>query len=325
MTGFPWHANVRTKMLSVIEQGQLTHAWMVCGSNGTGRELFAIDLAKYLLCEQPSAHAACGNCQSCHWFDAETHPDKVVIRPEAAGKAIKVDQIRDLIERLSFTASGRNGRRVVIISPAEAMNRQAANSLLKSLEEPPENTYFFLISSELSALPATIRSRCQWLNLPSPNVQQASEWLAQTCGPSPDNAIALEMTDNAPLAALVLRESGAIPIYQQLFDEFIQAGSGPHTATHLADQWLKQEQYMPINWMLRWLSVLIKLKQSGGVNDSPFFQDSKRLETLVTVLTLKQLFRFYDDAVEANRLWSAPLNRRLQLESLFTKWLALFQ
>lgn len=324
MTNLPWHDGVRTQILSVIQQRQLTHAWIVCGTKGTGRESFSFDLSQYLLCEQPLETSACGHCQSCHWFVAETHPDCLVIKPEAEGKAIKVDQIRDLIEKLSLTAHGRHGRRVVIISPAEAMNHQAANSLLKSLEEPPENTYFFLITSELSALPATIRSRCQLLNMPGPNAQQACEWLEQASGSATENSIALEMADNAPLTALMLLNSGAIPIYQQLFAEFLQPDSQQHGASYLAEQWLKQEQYMPINWMLRWLSVLIKLKQSNGSVVMPFFQ-KKGLETLIHGLTLEQLFRFYDDVLEVSRQWSAPLNRRLQLESLFTKWLRLFQ
>ena len=93
---------------------------------------------------------------------------------------------------------------------------------------------------------------------------------------------------------------------------------------YLTELWLKQEQYMPINWMLRWMSVLIKLKQSGANGYSSLYE-YKGIETLLQVLTLQQLYRFYDDVLEASRSWSAPLNRRLQLESLFTKWLALFQ
>ena len=81
---------------------------------------------------------------------------------------------------------------------------------------------------------------------------------------------------------------------------------------------------MPINWMLRWLSVLIKLKQANTATDSSLFKEQD-VKSLLQLLTLEQLFRFYDDVLEANRLWSAPLNRRLQLESLFSKWLALFQ
>lgn len=323
MTGLPWHHAVADKMHLLTREGRLTHAWLMHGSKGTGRGQFALEMSQYLLCEQPDASGACGSCQSCHWFAAGTHPDSVFISPEAEGKAIRVDQIRDLIEKLSLTPHGRRGRRVVIISPAEAMNRQAANSLLKSLEEPPANTYFFLITAELSALAATIRSRCQQLKLPSASSQQAREWLEQGIARSADTALALEIADNAPLAAKQLLDSGAISVYQQLFREFILISS-PHPANYLAEQWLKQEQYRPINWMLRWLSVLIKLKQANVIIESPLFQEPG-IKTLLQVLSLEQLFRFYDDVVEVNRLWSAPLNRRLQLEGIFSKWLSLFQ
>ena len=324
MSCLPWQETAWQRMLTVASQNQLTHAWLIHGAKGTGRQQFVHNLSQYLLCEQPGADAACGHCQSCHWFAAETHPDSIVISPEDEGKAIKVDQIRDLIEVLSLSAHGKQGRRVVIISPAEAMNRQAANSLLKSLEEPPANTYFFLIATEISALPATIRSRCQLLNLPSPDLSQATAWLEQAFGASPENALALDVTNNAPIAALELLDSGAIPIYQQLFQGFIEAGMQQQSPFTLAEQWLKQEQYMPIKWLLRWMSVLIKLKQAGACVSAPLYS-AQGVESLLQSLSLQQFYRFYDDVLEANRLWAAPLNRRLQLESLFTKWLALFR
>ena len=324
MTYLPWHQAAADTMHAVIRQGQLTHAWLMHGTRGTGRGQFALALAQYLLCEQPEPTGACGQCPSCHWFSAETHPDSLLISPESEGKAIRVDQIRDLIEKLSLTPHGKQGRRVVIISPAEALNRQAANSLLKSLEEPPPNTYFFLITAELSALPATIRSRCQLLKLPSASAEQAKAWLEQVSGGNADTQMALEIADNAPLVAGELLESGAVSTYQQFFREFIQAVSEPVPANQMAEQWLKQAEYMPINWMLRWLSVLIKLKQANTATDSSLFKEQD-VKSLLQLLTLEQLFRFYDDVLEANRLWSAPLNRRLQLESLFSKWLALFQ
>lgn len=324
MSYLPWHQPVAEKMHAVASQGQLTHAWLLHGKAGTGRHEFALALAQYLLCEQPTEAGACGTCQSCQWFNAETHPDRIEVYPEAEGKAIRVDQIRDLIEALSLTAHGQKANRVVIISPAEAMNRQAANSLLKSLEEPPPNTYFLLISAELSALPATIRSRCQLFNLPSPSAEQARQWLVQESGESDDVSLALEIADFAPLAAIRLVEGGAVTAYQQLLEGFIQTISQPQAPNQMAEQWLKHEEYMPINWMLRWLSVLIKLKQAGQSDESPLFQD-KAIKTLLQQLSLEQLFRFYDDVLEANRLWSAPLNRRLQLEALFSKWSALLQ
>ncbi|MFO7604539.1 MAG: DNA polymerase III subunit delta' [Gammaproteobacteria bacterium] len=323
MTVLPWQQETWARMCALVPQGQLSHAWLFVAPGGTGRALFAQALAQYLLCEQPAATSACGTCQSCQWYAAGTHPDSLPLSPEEEGKAIKVDQIRGLIASLALSAHGRQGRRVVIISPAEALNRQAANSLLKSLEEPPANTFFLLLASGLSALPATIRSRCQRLNLPVPDRQQAGDWLAQTAGQGPHNTEALDMADNAPLAALALLESEAIEAHQQLFQAFIQAGMSPQNPIDLAEQWLKQEQYMPIQWLLRWLTVLIKLKQAGGAAGSAYANPD--VEALLRALTTEQLFRFYDDALEARRLWSAPLNRRLQLESLFTKWLALFQ
>ncbi len=322
MRYFPWQQPVADTMQAVARQDQLTHAWLMHGSRGTGRFQFALALTQFILCETPAVSGACGGCQSCQWFAAGTHPDSLVVCPESAGKAIRVDQIRALTETLSLTPHGRRGRRVVIISPAEALNRQAANSLLKSLEEPPAQTYFFLITAQRSALPATIRSRCQLLKLPAASAGQARAWLEQG-NSGTDVSLALEIADFAPLAAAQLLDDNAVVIYQQLLKDLVAAVSQPVSPHHIAEQWLKHEAYMPINWLLRWLSVLIKLKQADRGSESLAFMD-KEIKALLQRLTLEKLFHFYDEVLEANRLWSAPLNRRLQLESLFSKWQALF-
>lgn len=324
MIGLPWHHDAAQQMLSSISKAQLTHAWIIKGSKGTGRHQFVQDIAQFLLCESPAEGSACGKCQSCHWYGAGTHPDKIELVPETEGKAIKVDQIRDLIDKLSLSSHGKQGNRVVIIRPAEAMNRQSANSLLKSLEEPPQNTYFFLVTTELAGLSATIRSRCQLLNLPSPRVEQATEWLNQEYGPSPDMPLVLEMADYGPILALQILESGGLSAYQELFNEFMAVNESGTTPGILAERWLKQEQHMPINWLLRWMSVLIKLKQAGTVAEYLHYSIPS-VEKILKAVQIKQLYQFYDDVLETSRLWAVPLNRRLQLEGLFTKWYSLFQ
>lgn len=158
---YPWQTSNWQNLASSQQNKRLAHGLLLHGPKGIGKKAFAVDFAHWLLCEQPSTDKACGQCKSCQLIKAESNPDLLYLQPEEEGKAIKVDQIRELINKISLTGHGQ-GYRVIIISPADALNINASNSLLKTLEEPPENTVLILISDKPSKLMATIRSRTQW-------------------------------------------------------------------------------------------------------------------------------------------------------------------
>src|ERR1035437_5332836 len=160
-------------------RAQLPHALLISGQRGIGKSEFARSFAESLLCETPTATAqACGTCAACGWLAQGNHPDFRLLQPEAlaveegeatdsSGKKkpsqqITIDQVRALDDFL-HVGTHRQGARVILVNPAEAMNRSTANSLLKSLEEPIASTLFILVSSESERLLPTIRSRCQAL------------------------------------------------------------------------------------------------------------------------------------------------------------------
>ena len=158
MNILPWHTVEFERILA--ETTSLPHAILIQGRHGIGKAAFAHTLAQALLCESPEpSGAACGRCAACHWLDAGTHPDYRQIEPESFAEAdaeeqggdkkkaslqIVIDQIRVLPEFIGIS-SHRGGPKVVLIHPAEALNINAANALLKSLEEPPARTYFCLL------------------------------------------------------------------------------------------------------------------------------------------------------------------------------------
>ena len=131
MTIYPWQQRRWQQLRQQVAQNRLPHAILITGQAGVGKYHFANSFARFLLCQQRTTDA-CGYCQSCHWFNAATHPDLIRIQPEEEGKAIKIAQIRQLVHDLSHTAS-QIGYQVVILHPAEAMNKAAANALLKIL------------------------------------------------------------------------------------------------------------------------------------------------------------------------------------------------
>lgn len=148
--------------------GQLAHALIVTGQARLGQGAFARRLGRWLLCLDPQDAAPCGQCSACHLMQAETHPDWHLCVPEKEGGQIGVDAVRALIEALSHTAHHAE-RKVAIIEPADRMTNEAANALLKTLEEPPGQRTLFLVTDRPARLPATIRSRCRLLTLPTPD------------------------------------------------------------------------------------------------------------------------------------------------------------
>lgn len=143
----------------LISQGRLPHALLFAGPDGIGKRLTAFGLAKALLCEQ-SENDFCDLCASCHRINQDNHPDVAFIQPE--GNSIKIEQLRDWqkgLESKSYSGSWR----VTIIDQAEKISTAAANSILKTLEEPPEDTLICLITAEDRDILSTIVSRCQIL------------------------------------------------------------------------------------------------------------------------------------------------------------------
>ncbi len=139
----PWHASAWQHLLHLLQQQRLPHALLLTGVNGIGKLQFARAFAAYLLCDQPGEHA-CGQCKGCRLSAQQSHPDLVELMAEESGREIKVDQVRELSGFVAAAAQ-QGGYRLVIIHPPEDMNINAANALLKSLEEPGDKTVSVII------------------------------------------------------------------------------------------------------------------------------------------------------------------------------------
>jgi len=147
------HKEVIAKLLGTFASDRPGQTFMFVGPSGIGKKKIALGLAQALLCE--SSRAACGHCGSCLRVAAGAHESLKVISSE--GPQIKIDESREVIDFLNL--QGLTKRRVIIIDQAQTLNLQAANSLLKTLEEPPPETYFFLIAPSNAGVLSTIRSR----------------------------------------------------------------------------------------------------------------------------------------------------------------------
>ncbi len=148
---------------------------------GAGGEWLALWAARLVLCEHPE-RAPCGQCRACRRVLARAHPDLSFLGLEEDSKQIRIEQVRELSAELALTSHG-GGYKVAIVTPADALNRFAANALLKTLEEPPARTLLILVVTQPSRLPATVLSRCQRLRVRAPQRAQSLAWLEAARGP----------------------------------------------------------------------------------------------------------------------------------------------
>lgn len=221
----PW---IEAQLQQLLKQRG--HAWLLHGPSGLGQYNLAFALARAWLCEQPSPSGACGQCTSCHAMQVRTHADIFVLMPEThlhalqwplseqaqseiddkkrkPSKEIRVDAMRDAVQFTQRTNARGKGK-VILVFPAEQMNVYTANTLLKTLEEPPGDVKFVLASESAHQLLPTIRSRCSGHSMHWPDTAQATTWL-QSQGVGHDEAhFLLKATGGRPEDALNFRQQG---------------------------------------------------------------------------------------------------------------------
>ncbi len=199
----PWHTAAWQRFNDQLGQQRLPHAILLAGAAHTGVEQLALALSRLLLCEAPEQGLNCGHCHACELSASGNHGDFLWLTPEGSSRVIKIDQVRGAISLAYQTASfGR--RKVIVLDPADRMNASAANALLKSLEEPAADTHLILTCSQLHALPATIRSRCQLVKLATPTEAESLDWLATVSGDRDASERLLQAAQGLPLLAEAL-------------------------------------------------------------------------------------------------------------------------
>jgi len=267
-----------------------------------------------LLCATPDEFGkACGHCDSCKLLQAGTHPDFLYLAPESPDKAIKVDVIRQLCQALTLT-SQYEGYKVVIIASADNMNVNAANSLLKTLEEPGANTVLILESSRAYRLPVTIRSRCQTVKFLTPGYELAQKWLESQ---SVDNAGSfLPIAHGAPLKALKLAEADSIERRKLLTDALIAIAEN-RPVTEWAEKLAKHPSGELLGWLYDWIGDLIR--QNAG-QQSIHAPGTQALRKITAHVQQTDLFSLLDEVISLKKMQSIPLNAQMFWEDLLISW-----
>jgi DNA polymerase-3 subunit delta' len=285
MSLLPWHRELAGRIEALIASAKLPHGILIVGTEGWGERAFAQWLALTLLAEPLSVDAS-----------EVAHPDLRWVKPD--GAEIKVDAIREIGE-FAFKTSQRGGRKVVVLENAHLLNRNAANALLKTLEEPPENTFLLLASCHPGRLLPTIRSRCQRFVI-RPDHAAARDWLAGQWGDS-DVEERLEASAGAPLLVASELGEGAPPFARSL--AAISTSSEPLTC--LDDLLARDPGQLTGSWYRHIRGML-----GHGESAEPGNHSARRL------------FEFADELlwVRHQLLNTNSANARLLVGRLIVKW-----
>ncbi len=281
-------------------------------------EDLALAMGQFLLCLSPMEGVACGRCRGCQLLNVDTHPDLLRVFPEAEGKQIKVDQIRAIGKFVDQTAQ-QGGYKIILLGPAESMNINAANALLKNLEEPAGNTVFILTSYQGSRVLPTIRSRCSAVNLFAPSDEDALSWL-QNAGIDTPGAQLFE-AGGAPLLAKRWSEEG---IYQERMDiikDLVSVANRTLEPMAFAKKWGGKTPTAVLHPMLSCVeSVLVE--QLGKRALPPHYT---LIRPIFESLQSKRLFRLQERLCERKgQLRASPnLNAPLFIEELILDWSAI--
>ena len=357
---------------SSLDFDRFPNAILIHGQSGIGKFAFAVELAKALLCESTSsAGKPCNQCDGCHWFNTGNHPDFTALVPETHRKLlpqaeyesdeptkksrntkdddsessekkekknISIEETRSAIEGLSI-GSHRGGNRVILIYPLEMLRSDSANTLLKSLEEPPNKTIFILLADRVDRVLPTIRSRCRLLTAPRPDRSVGLAWLKSQLSASPE----IKVSDSD--VETIYDEQGGAPyaVLESLIARHHKDEKDELTISIAASRVLLQSmsQGARINWletsekihkaqyafllatMQRWVSDLQLVGGGGAPRYYP-----KHIGTLNTLSKSAQtikLLQFWKSLVQARRSENHPLAARVQLEALLSQYQQVFE
>lgn len=314
----PWHKDAAAQLRKAWAANRLSHALLLQGAQGLGKHAFAAWLACAVLCDRSAGSTlnCCGECAGCALFAAGSHPDLLLVMPEEDKQQISIDQTRAATERLTKT-SYRQGYKVAIVDPAHLMTPNAANSVLKTLEEPSPRSLLLLVTSQPSMLLPTVRSRCQKVTIARPSREEAIEWLREKSGRAIEPAL-LEFAGGAPLRALAYADGRFDTLNEHMQKSLGALLAGQADVTQVAAEWEKDGLIERLTWLDLWLTALARAALAGNADLITFPGRSAHLPSPAGPLNISGVYSI----VERARALKAQLARTaLQRELAVESWL----
>jgi DNA polymerase-3 subunit delta' len=317
-----WLAPEMATLAAAFQADRLSHGLLIHEAPGAGGNWLAKWVAQMALCQKPAAQAPCGACAGCHRVATAQHPDLLVLQPLEESTQIKIEQIRELSEELSLTAH-QGAYKVAVITPADTLNRFAANALLKTLEEPPPRTLLLLVVTQPSRLPATILSRCQRIRVRAPTRSEAVAWLEATKGAGDWNAV-LDTLGEAPMLAEDADPKAVAQVASEVRRTLEEALAGGGDPVATAERWSRAELPLRLRCVENWLTERIRA-QSGSdgfftkVGAGPYLPQPNAVLNM-GYPTMGHLFELMDGVRELKSSLDSPINRGLALEAVLRRF-----
>ena len=308
-----WLAPAREQLAATVRRDRIAHALLIQDSPGAGGSQLGLWTAQLLLCVATQADRPCGTCAACASVTQDRHPDFTRIGLLEESKQIRIEQARELSAHLAL-ASHQGGYKVALIDPADALNWNAANALLKTLEEPPSRTVLILVAQQPSRLPATILSRCQRVRVRAPEREPALQWLNESAGEGPWDAV-LDVIGTAPLLGVRMDPRAVLQVRDETVAGLRDLASRRADAAQLADGWTRSELPLRLACFENWLTERIR----GGLGAGTYsveMRDGTHPGQADPGSNVVRLFDLLDRLRSLRAALATPVNRSLVLESL---------
>lgn len=320
---YPWQNKQWQQLQQTRQNNSLPHALLFAGLRGTGKAHFAECFMRLQLCQHsgPVYHSEC-ECHSCRLVNGKSHPNILRIEPEKDGGVIKIDQIRNVTEFIQQT-SLQGEYRFVVINPANNMNVNAANSLLKTLEEPASGAITILIAEQASHLPATVVSRCQQIYFPAPETNIALQWLTHKLPDTKNLKLILRLANGAPLAAMQLVQANILAARENLLEILYTLSQMQADPLKSAANMQDMDLVHILDFTLSFIMDLSRYHLTDDVNEVTNQDFIQPLIDLRQRTSLQKIIQYLDYLLRlrGQQQNGINLNKQLMLEGIFIRWM----
>ena len=305
--------------LHLFSRQNTHHAFLISGRKGLGKNQLILHLSSLALCHSDKDEV-CGECRSCKLSSLENHPDFHELKVLPDKKLIGIGQIHDLRNKL-YESSFLGKNKVASVPNLEKISIDGLNALLKILEEPPSNTYFFLTTDFLNQIPLTIRSRSFEIKVSTPNLNETLEWLKDY--PEEDSLKAIKLSNNLPIVAKEFLDNNLIGVRQEFVHDISGIIKEGKDMLSISQKWLEDET--SLNLKIEWMSQLL--------TDAVKFNADQSIEILnedtdkISIYLGKNsgIENIYKLITATNTLWNlfsreTNLRKDYQLNALFVDW-----
>ena len=305
--------------LKSFNRQNMHHASLISGRKGVGKKELAQYLSTLFLCNEKEERP-CGKCYSCKISELNNHPDFHELIVLENKKLIGIAQIHELINKLYESAFlGKN--KVVVISNLEKITIDGLNAILKILEEPPTNTFFFLTTDFLNQIPLTIRSRSFDIKVSTPSIDDTLNWLGDYS--KDDSLRAIQLTNNLPFAAKAFLDNGLLKTRKEFIKDISGIIKEGKDITTISEKWIEEavSLNLKIEWMSQILSDSVRFNADEAIENLNEDTDniSKYLSNNANIHKIHKLIS------KTNSLWNlfsreTNLRKDYQLNALFIDW-----